>query len=79
VPTLAVVGGKSPAWLHHGMRALADVLPNAQLRVLEGQTHMVKAKALAPLLVEFFRDGGAGQLVASGAQEASASLRRPRS
>jgi len=36
------------------MRALADVLPNAQHRVLEGQTHMVKAKALAPLLAEFF-------------------------
>jgi pimeloyl-ACP methyl ester carboxylesterase len=75
-PTLALVGGKSPAWLHHGMRALAEVLPNAQLRVLEGQTHMVKAKALAPVLVDFF---GEGELVAAGAQEASASLRRPRS
>jgi pimeloyl-ACP methyl ester carboxylesterase len=53
-PALAIVGGKSPAWMHSGMRALADVLPNAQHRVLEGQTHMVKAKALAPLLAEFF-------------------------
>ena len=81
MPTLSVVGGKSPAWLHHGMRALADVLPNAQLRVLEGQTHMVKAKVLAPLLIEFFGAGGSasGDLVAAGAQDASASLRRPRS
>jgi pimeloyl-ACP methyl ester carboxylesterase len=52
--TLAIVGGKSPAWMHTGMQALTDVLPNAQHRVLEGQTHMVKAKALAPLLAEFF-------------------------
>jgi len=36
------------------MRALADVLPNAKLRTLEGQTHMVKPKALAPVLVDFF-------------------------
>jgi pimeloyl-ACP methyl ester carboxylesterase len=54
VPTLAIVGGRSPAWVHTGMRALADALPNAQHRVLEGQTHMVKPKALAPMLAEFF-------------------------
>jgi pimeloyl-ACP methyl ester carboxylesterase len=53
-PTLVVDGGKSPAWIRHAMRALADVLPNAKLRTLEGQTHMVKPKALAPLLVDFF-------------------------
>jgi pimeloyl-ACP methyl ester carboxylesterase len=54
MPTLTIVGGKSPAWMHAGMRALADVLPNAQHRVLEGQTHLVKPKALAPMLAEFF-------------------------
>jgi pimeloyl-ACP methyl ester carboxylesterase len=54
VPTLAVVGGKSEAWMHHGMRALADALPNARLETLEGQNHMVKPKALAPMLAEFF-------------------------
>jgi pimeloyl-ACP methyl ester carboxylesterase len=53
-PTLVVDGGKSPAWIRHAMRGLADVLPNAKLRTLEGQTHMVKPKALAPVLVEFF-------------------------
>jgi hypothetical protein len=57
IPTLAIVGGKSPTWLHNGMRALADVLPDAQHRVLEGQTHMVRAKALAPPLREFFSAG----------------------
>jgi pimeloyl-ACP methyl ester carboxylesterase len=53
VPTLVMVGGKSPTWMQHGMRALADLLPNAQHRVLEGHTHMVKAKAHAPVLTEF--------------------------
>lgn len=53
-PTLVVAGGKSPAWMRHAMRALADVLPGAKHRTLEGQTHMVSPKALAPVLVEFF-------------------------
>jgi pimeloyl-ACP methyl ester carboxylesterase len=52
--TLVTVGGKSPAWFHHGTRALTDILPIATHRVVEGQTHHVKAKALAPLLEAFF-------------------------
>ena len=54
VPTLVMNGGKSPQWMRHGMRALALVLPNAQYRTLDGQTHMLKPKAHAPTLVEFF-------------------------
>lgn len=54
VPTLVIGGGKSPAWMRHSMQALADVLPNAQHRTLEGQTHIVKADALAPVLAEYF-------------------------
>lgn len=54
VPTLVIGGGKSPAWMQNGMRALADVLPNAEHRTLEGQTHIVKPKALAPVLTGFF-------------------------
>ena len=52
VPTLVVAGGKSDAWMHHGQRALADALPNVRLETLEGQNHMVKPKALAPMLAE---------------------------
>jgi hypothetical protein len=52
--TLVAVGGKSPDWMRHAMGELADVLPNAKHRILEGQTHIVKAEALAPVLVEFF-------------------------
>jgi pimeloyl-ACP methyl ester carboxylesterase len=54
MPTLVMDGGKSPAWIRNANRSLAAVLPNAQYRTLEGQTHVVKAKAHAPALVEFF-------------------------
>jgi len=54
MPTLAMDGSRSPDWMRNGMRALARELPNATFRTLEGQTHMVKAGALAPVLTEFF-------------------------
>jgi pimeloyl-ACP methyl ester carboxylesterase len=54
VPALVMDGRKSPAWMHRGSRSLASVLPNARHHTLEGQTHMLKPKAHAPLLVEFF-------------------------
>jgi hypothetical protein len=40
--------------MRDAMKELADVLPNAKHRTLEGQTHIVKAEALAPVLVDFF-------------------------
>jgi pimeloyl-ACP methyl ester carboxylesterase len=53
-PTLVAAGGKSPAWMTSGTRALADALPDATYRMLPGQNHMVKARAIAPVLTEFF-------------------------
>jgi pimeloyl-ACP methyl ester carboxylesterase len=53
MPILVMDGGASPEWLHNGAQAAADVLPNAQRRTLEGQTHAVDPAALAPVLVEF--------------------------
>lgn len=53
-PTLVMDGGKSPAYMRHGMQSLAKVLPNAQYRTLDGQTHIVNAAAHAPVLKEFF-------------------------
>jgi hypothetical protein len=38
------------------MKELAGVLPNAQHVTLPGQTHMVKASVLSPVLTEFFTD-----------------------
>ena len=54
MPTLVSAGGKSPDGMRNAMRELAGVLPNARYHTLEGQTHIVKAEALAPVLVEFF-------------------------
>jgi len=54
MPTLVSAGGKSPDGMRNAMRELAGVLPNAKYHTLEGQTHLVKAEALAPVLVEFF-------------------------
>jgi pimeloyl-ACP methyl ester carboxylesterase len=54
VPTLVMDGGASPDWQRHAVRALADVLPDAQQRTLEGQDHGPASEVLAPALVEFF-------------------------
>ena len=54
MPALVISGGRSPAWMQNGMKSLAKVLPNAQHRTLEGQTHIVKPEVLAPVLKEFF-------------------------
>ena len=56
VPALVMDGGKSPEWMHHGNRSLASALPNARYQTLEGQTHMLKPKGHAPILLEFFKD-----------------------
>jgi pimeloyl-ACP methyl ester carboxylesterase len=53
VPTLVVSGANSPAALKNGSRALAEVLPNAELREIEGVGHDVRMDALAPVLAEF--------------------------
>jgi pimeloyl-ACP methyl ester carboxylesterase len=54
VPILVMDGGKSPAWMRQGNRSLATVLPNARYQTIDGQTHMLRPKAHAPILVEFF-------------------------
>ncbi|MBF8189272.1 alpha/beta hydrolase [Nonomuraea sp. K274] len=53
-PALVMDGGKSPAWIRNATRALAGVLPDAGHRTLDGQSHIVKPEALAPVLKEFF-------------------------
>jgi hypothetical protein len=51
-PTLVVDGGQTP-WLSTSADAVADALPDARRRTLEGQPHNVDAAALAPVLAEF--------------------------
>jgi pimeloyl-ACP methyl ester carboxylesterase len=55
VPTLVMDGGESYPFMHVTALALANAIPYAQHRTLEGQTHEVAAEALAPVLVEFFK------------------------
>ena len=54
VPTLVMAGGASAPFMHETATALANAIPGARHRTLEGQTHEVAAEALAPVLVEFF-------------------------
>lgn len=53
-PALVLTGGHSPAWLTSAGRAVAQAIPSAAHRVLDGQTHSVCPRALVPELLEFF-------------------------
>jgi pimeloyl-ACP methyl ester carboxylesterase len=55
VPTLVMDGGASYPFMHTTATTLANAIPHAQHRTLEGQTHEVAAAALTPVLVEFFK------------------------
>jgi pimeloyl-ACP methyl ester carboxylesterase len=56
VPTLVMDGGATEwPFMHTTALALANAIPSAQHRTLEGQTHEVMPEALAPVLVEFFQ------------------------
>ena len=56
VPTLVMDGGGSEwSFMHTTAVALAEAIPNVQHRSLEGQTHEVDSKVLAPILIEFFQ------------------------
>ena len=54
IPVLIMDGSETYPFMHVSAVALANALPNARHRTLEGQTHEVAAEALAPVLVEFF-------------------------
>jgi hypothetical protein len=46
-------GENSPAWMHHAMDALADLLPNTQRHTFPNADHSVPPAALAPILRAF--------------------------
>jgi pimeloyl-ACP methyl ester carboxylesterase len=57
LPVLVLDGGANISlmpFMHATAIALAEAIPHAQQRTLEGQTHDVKLEILAPVLVEFF-------------------------
>jgi pimeloyl-ACP methyl ester carboxylesterase len=57
--TLVMDGGGSlqiMPFMNVSAEALAQVIPNVQRQTLEGQTHDVDMKVLAPVLIKFFKE-----------------------
>jgi pimeloyl-ACP methyl ester carboxylesterase len=54
VPTIVIAGGADFPWMRQTAETLAAALPDAQVRILEGQGHDVDPGVLAPVLAEFF-------------------------
>jgi pimeloyl-ACP methyl ester carboxylesterase len=58
VPALVMDGGANLTFMpfmHESATALAESIPHAQHRTLDGQTHDVNMNVLAPVLIEFFQ------------------------
>ena len=54
VPTLVVAGGADMPFMRETAQALADALPDGQVKFLDGQGHNVDPTVLAPALKGFF-------------------------
>jgi pimeloyl-ACP methyl ester carboxylesterase len=54
-PVLLLDGGSIP-WLSQGLRALAEVLPNAELRTIAGQEHGIAPAVLAETVGDFLSE-----------------------
>ncbi|MDN5274618.1 MAG: alpha/beta hydrolase fold [Candidatus Saccharibacteria bacterium] len=53
-PTIVINGGASWNWIQVTSKAVADAIPGAEHRILEGESHDVSADVLAPALIDFF-------------------------
>jgi hypothetical protein len=49
-------GSQSFPLMHATAEKLAQAIPHAQRRTLEGQSHEVSPETLAPVLIEFFKN-----------------------
>ena len=54
IPALVMAGEASYPFMRTTAAALAHAMPGGRYKVLPGQTHEVKAEALAPALIDFF-------------------------
>lgn len=54
VPTLAMTGDTTDPFIQDATKILSNVIPHAQLCIVEGQSHAVDIKVIAPMLVKFF-------------------------
>ena len=57
VPTLAMAGGKSPAYLVNSNRQIAERVPGARFEIVPGATHLLKPAQVKALLTGFLKDG----------------------
>ena len=55
VPTLIAAGTKTSESIRNAAKRLSELVPDNQFKMLEGQTHNVSEKAIAPVLIEFFK------------------------
>ncbi len=53
-PTLVMHGGAGAPAMREAAQAISEAIPGAQLRTLAGETHGVRPKVLAPVLIDFF-------------------------
>jgi pimeloyl-ACP methyl ester carboxylesterase len=53
-PTLVMAGGAGAPFMRETAETLSKAMPQAELRVLDGQTHDVDQAVLAPVLAGFF-------------------------
>jgi pimeloyl-ACP methyl ester carboxylesterase len=56
VPTLVIGGEKSPHNIRNAIKAVAESIPQSEIRLLKGQSHHVSMKVLAPCLIDFFNN-----------------------
>ncbi|MEO5535236.1 MAG: alpha/beta fold hydrolase [Pseudolysinimonas sp.] len=54
IPTLVLVGGKAAKKMAAAQQKIAATIPNAEMGVLDGQTHQVAPAALKPEFIRFF-------------------------
>jgi pimeloyl-ACP methyl ester carboxylesterase len=54
IPTIVIAGGADMPFMRETAQALADALPDGQVKLLDGQGHNVDPTILAPALKEFF-------------------------
>jgi pimeloyl-ACP methyl ester carboxylesterase len=54
IPTLVMVGEKSTDFMHRTADRIAELVPNAKRKTVEGQAHQAAPEVVVPLLVEFF-------------------------
>jgi pimeloyl-ACP methyl ester carboxylesterase len=52
-PTLVIAGGASPEFFRDTATRIAELLPNGNLTVLEGQDHGARAEVVAPVVEAF--------------------------